>query len=162
MRPGGRGQREADADSDYDGDDTDGDGEGPLGEDGGPAFDAAGTPTEELKMVLCVNDELKMGKGKIAAQCAHAAVGAVTVLGQHAPRLLRFYNANGQPKIAVRCPDLATLRLLEGKARGLGLPTYLVQDAGRTQIAAGSRTVLAVGPGPKSFVDQVTGDLKLL
>jgi peptidyl-tRNA hydrolase, PTH2 family len=30
-------------------------------------------------MVLLVNQELKMGKGKMAAQCAHAAVG---VLGE--------------------------------------------------------------------------------
>ena len=29
----------------------------------------------------------------------------------------------------------------------LGLNTYIVRDAGRTQIAAGSKTVLCVGPG---------------
>jgi PTH2 family peptidyl-tRNA hydrolase len=28
-----------------------------------------------------------------------------------------------------------------------GLPHYLVVDAGHTQIAAGSRTVLGIGPG---------------
>jgi hypothetical protein len=32
---------------------------------------------EEYKMVLCVNTELKMTKGKIAAQCCHAAVAVV-------------------------------------------------------------------------------------
>lgn len=32
-------------------------------------------------------------------------------------------------------------------ARKLGLSVYIVSDAGRTQIAAGSRTVLSVGPG---------------
>lgn len=51
---------------------------------------------------------------------------------------------------------------LESQARSLRLPTYMVADAGRTQIAAGSRTVLAIGPGPKSVIDQVTGHLKLL
>ena len=34
-----------------------------------------------------------------------------------------------------------------GGARRLGLSVYLVADAGRTQIAPGSRTVLSVGPG---------------
>lgn len=29
----------------------------------------------------------------------------------------------------------------------LGINTHIVQDAGRTQIAAGSETVLCVGPG---------------
>lgn len=37
-----------------------------------------------------------------------------------------------------------------------------VQDAGRTQIASGSATVLGIGPAPKSVVDSVTGHLKLL
>jgi len=36
------------------------------------------------------------------------------------------------------------------------------EDAGRTQIAAGSRTVLAIGPAPVKEIDAVTGELKLL
>jgi peptidyl-tRNA hydrolase len=28
-----------------------------------------------------------------------------------------------------------------------GIPTFVVADAGRTQVQAGSKTVLAVGPG---------------
>ncbi len=51
---------------------------------------------------------------------------------------------------------------LEQKATALGLNTYIVHDAGRTQIPAGSQTVLAIGPAPKSLIDQVTGHLKLL
>lgn len=34
--------------------------------------------------------------------------------------------------------------------------------AGRTQVAPGSRTVLAIGPAPKSAIDKVTGHLRLL
>lgn len=36
---------------------------------------------------------------------------------------------------------------LEKEAKKIGLVTSVIQDAGRTQIAAGSRTVLAIGPG---------------
>jgi PTH2 family peptidyl-tRNA hydrolase len=43
-----------------------------------------------------------------------------------------------------------------------GLPCYIVHDAGRTQIAAGSQTVLAIGPGYKSDIDSITGGLPLL
>lgn len=36
---------------------------------------------------------------------------------------------------------------LQAIALSLGLPAQTIQDAGRTQIAPGSRTVLGVGPG---------------
>ena len=51
---------------------------------------------------------------------------------------------------------------LSAAAANSGLMTYLVVDAGRTQIAAGSKTVLAIGPALKSQIDAVTGHLKLL
>ena len=33
-------------------------------------------PAEDIKMVLVVREDLKMGKGKIGAQCGHATLGA--------------------------------------------------------------------------------------
>ncbi len=51
---------------------------------------------------------------------------------------------------------------LEAAARASGLPTALIVDAGRTQVAPGSATVLAIGPGEVARIDRVTGDLKLL
>jgi hypothetical protein len=51
---------------------------------------------------------------------------------------------------------------LEAAAAAAGLMCYQVLDAGRTQIAAGSATVLAIGPAPKSEVDKITGHLSLL
>lgn len=51
---------------------------------------------------------------------------------------------------------------LISKAKALGIVYYLVRDAGRTQIAAGSKTVLALGPAPKEILDKITGHLKLL
>jgi len=32
-------------------------------------------PIEDVKMVLVVREDLKMGKGKIGAQCGHATLG---------------------------------------------------------------------------------------
>lgn len=51
---------------------------------------------------------------------------------------------------------------LQAKAMSLGLCAKVIHDAGRTQIASGSATVLGIGPAPKSLIDQVTGGLKLL
>jgi len=58
--------------------------------------------------------------------------------------------------------SVAQVRELERQARLLKVPTHAVIDAGRTQIAAGSLTVLAVGPAPVDLIDRITGHLKLL
>ena len=67
-------------------------------------------PGEEYKMVLCVRMDLKMGKGKMCAQCGHAAVGAVRTASMRVPNQLRRWERYGQPKIALKVihqtPDL--------------------------------------------------------
>lgn len=147
-------------------------------------------------MVLIIRNDLKMGKGKVAAQCAHGAVAAYKAALKH-PKLLSAWEKEGQKKITLKvfffllCFLIILKRLIDGskafridaivslnlftkqvdsdaalkdlakQARGAGLLTNIVQDAGRTQIAAGSRTVCAIGPGPSSVIDEVTGHLKL-
>ncbi|KAF7199138.1 peptidyl-tRNA hydrolase 2, mitochondrial isoform X1 [Nothobranchius furzeri] len=115
----------------------------------------------EFKMVLVVRNDLKMGKGKIAAQCSHAAVAAYRQVQRRNPELLRQWEYCGQPKVVVKAPDEDTLIQLLAHAKEVGLTVSLIQDAGRTQIAPGSRTVLGVGPGPADLIDRVTGHLKL-
>ncbi|XP_078539706.1 peptidyl-tRNA hydrolase 2, mitochondrial [Lissotriton helveticus] len=117
--------------------------------------------TGDFKMVLVVRNDLKMGKGKVAAQCAHAAVSAYKQVMKRNPELLKQWEYCGQPKVVVKAPDEEVLVQLLCHAKEVGLPVSLIQDAGRTQIAPGSRTVLGVGPGPAALVDQVTGHLKL-
>ena len=57
------------------------------------------------KMVLCVNTSLGMGKGKIAAQCCHAAVGCYKRASKQCPAGLRAWETTGCAKIAVKCPS---------------------------------------------------------
>ena len=121
-------------------------------------FDANGN----FKMVIVVRQDLKMGKGKIAAQCAHAAVGAYKQLQSRNPGLLRCWEYNGQPKVVVKCQDEMELIGLLHHAKSMGVTAAIIQDAGRTQIAAGSRTVLGVGPAQEDLVNKITGHLKLL
>lgn len=97
----------------------------------------------------------------------------------------------GQAKVCLKVPTQDEMFQIHRLARDSGLVTYLVvgecpsfggrngplihcfvamfspspprqEDAGRTQIAAGSRTVLAIGPAPVKEVDHITGHLKLL
>ena len=73
----------------------------------------------------------------------------------------RWELGNGQAKITLQVPNQEEMDLLYAKAISLGINSYIVHDAGRTQIAAGSATVLGLGPAPKRILDEVTGDLKL-
>ena len=66
-----------------------------------------------------------------------------------------------QEDIEHEIEDVAEMRRIFDKAEEQGLPLYLVEDAGRTQIAAGSRTVLGI-LGPTYVFDDLTSHLKLL
>eukprot|EP00578_Thalassiosira_sp_NH16_P016463 CAMPEP_0181107728 /NCGR_PEP_ID=MMETSP1071-20121207/17240_1 /TAXON_ID=35127 /ORGANISM="Thalassiosira sp., Strain NH16" /LENGTH=193 /DNA_ID=CAMNT_0023191261 /DNA_START=8 /DNA_END=589 /DNA_ORIENTATION=+ len=114
------------------------------------------------KMVLCVNTSLSMGKGKIAAQCGHAAVGCYKRSRKQCPSALSAWERTGCAKIAVKCPTEAEMATILEKAASKGIPVYLVEDAGRTQIAAGSQTVLGLGPAPVREFEGITSHLKLM
>ncbi|KAJ1919827.1 hypothetical protein H4219_001736 [Mycoemilia scoparia] len=102
-----------------------------------------------------------MGKGKVAAQCSHATLACYKIASKKYPQYVRQWESLGQAKITLKCNSEDEMLELEKQARQIGLPCRSIQDAGRTQIAAGSRTVLGIGPGPISLVNNVTGHLKL-
>lgn len=116
------------------------------------------------KMVFLVNVELQMGVGKVAAQVAHAALGMHRLLlqdeGKYGEMLLEWQTL-GETKIVLRGENTQHLVDLEKQALAIGLPTYMVQDAGKTQIPEGSTTVLCI-MGRIDLVDRVTGKLRLL
>lgn len=116
----------------------------------------------DYKMILVVRNDLKMGKGKIAAQCGHAAVGAYQSAVKRSPKLVRAWENSGCAKIAVRVETEAELMGTLRRAREAGLNVCLIRDAGRTQIEPNSKTVLGIGPAPCREIDQITGHLKLL
>lgn len=155
-----------DEDEEEDGEDEDEDEEDDSDDEYDPATIRNDyTPLDGLrgsKMVLCVNMGLGMGKGKMGAQCGHATLGAYLSAKEHCPTSVRLWEHFGQAKIAVKVADDAELLRVRDVARARGLVSYVVRDAGRTQIAAGSRTVLALGPAPSHMFEGVTSDLKLL
>lgn len=60
------------------------------------SFDGGGSGDgDELKVVLVVRQDLKMGVGKIASQCAHAATGMYAELLQSHRTLLRQWEHCG-------------------------------------------------------------------
>jgi len=115
------------------------------------------------KMIFVVRTDLAMGKGKIAAQCAHAAVMCYQKAMVMDPENLELWEATGCAKICLKTEgDEKALQELQGKAQALKLVFAIVKDGGHTQVAAGTLTVLGIGPAPVAEIDKVTGSLKLL
>jgi PTH2 family peptidyl-tRNA hydrolase len=119
-------------------------------------------PRFRFKQALVVRVDLKMGRGKIAVQCAHAAVSASDHARTNFPDWWRAWLSEGQRKIALKVLGEELLSDLVRKARKADLPVYLVRDSGLTQVAPGSITCVGIGPAPKEAVDRLTGNLSLL
>lgn len=115
-----------------------------------------------LKMAIIVRSDLRLTKGKAAAQCAHAAIICYENAATSQPDILRQWLASGQPKIVLRVENLEGLESIRDSAKAAGLTVGYVRDAGRTQVAAGTVTVLGVGPCYEDQVDAVVSHLKLL
>lgn len=114
------------------------------------------------KQVLIIRLDLEIGRGKIAVQCAHAAVSAAEEARVRFPQWWKPWLEEGQRKIALKVPDLGTLLQLENTARRNRLPVYLVRDRGLTQLPPDTVTCLGIGPAPSNLVDDLTRDLSLL
>jgi peptidyl-tRNA hydrolase, PTH2 family len=114
----------------------------------------------ETKLTLVVRSDLGMGRGKLAAQAAHAAVSAA-LAGLGTPDFHAWLR-DGQPKIVLRADSEEQLRSIADQAVAAGLAVERIHDAGRTQIEAGTITCCAIGPAESTRIDAVTGDLSLM
>ena len=112
-----------------------------------------------MKQVIVVNDSLKLPKGKLAAQVAHASVAAFLVADEEAKKA---WLKNGMPKVVLKGENEEELLKLKTLAQVRGVPVHLIEDAGRTVVPEGTITCLGLGPAPESELDGLTGELKLL
>ncbi len=99
-----------------------------------------------------------MRRGKEIAQGAHAAIGA---LGKACDADVAKWYKSGTTKICLQVDSEEALIDLLTKAEDIELPACLIHDAGRTEVAPGSITALAIGPADESLIDSITKDLKL-
>ena len=106
-----------------------------------------------------VDASLGLPTGKLAAQVAHASVGALLRAGREAQGA--WLDA-GMPKIVLSCASQRQLMEIAAEAERAGLPMLLVRDAGRTVVQAGTATCVGIGPAPAAVIDPITGQLALL
>jgi PTH2 family peptidyl-tRNA hydrolase len=112
-----------------------------------------------VKQIIVVNEALRLPRGKLAAQVAHASVAAFL----HAsPEAQERWLCEGMRKIVVRCDSTEQLTALLVRATEIGIPSELICDAGRTVVEPGTATCLGLGPAAESDLDKVTGALKLV
>lgn len=111
------------------------------------------------KQVVVVRKDLKMGKGKLATQVAHACIGS---LKKASEKIIKKWEEEGAKKIVLKARDLKELKNIYKKVKDSGLPYFLVRDAGLTQLKKGEITCLGIGPAEEKKIDRITGKLKLL
>ncbi|MGZ7043413.1 MAG: aminoacyl-tRNA hydrolase [Methanobacterium sp.] len=112
-----------------------------------------------MKQVMVIRTDLKMGKGKMAAQACHASLGAYKKAD---PKKIRKWELEGGKKVVVKAKDLREFYEIYEIVKSTDIPVYLVQDAGRTELPKGTVTCIGIGPDEDEKIDKVTNELKLL
>ena len=114
------------------------------------------------KQVIAFRSDLKISKGKIAAQAGHAAVSAAEEARKRFKEWWKAWLREGQCKIAVEVKGEKELLELEKQAREVALPCALITDRGLTEVPPGTITCLGIGPAPAEKIDKITRMLPLL
>ena len=97
-----------------------------------------------LKQVILVRTDLKMPKGKMAVQVAHASLEAALKVDD---RILSSWKREGMKKVVLKVENKEELNKYLRKARALGIRTSLITDAGKTFFETKTTTCGAIGPG---------------
>lgn len=120
---------------------------------------------EEIKQVIVVRRDLKMSRGELAAQVAHASMKVLLDrMIQHAgvswkcsftPAMVRWINGTFT-KVVLGCNSVDNLIDLQYKAVEASIPNALVIEKGLVT------TCLALGPDFTSNINKLTKKYKLL
>jgi len=114
-----------------------------------------------LKQAIVVRADLKMGKGKIAAQSSHASLSAYNICRSRDPKSAQAWEEEGQKKIVLKTgSEGELLALFEEMKREM--PCALIRDAGHTQLEPGTITCFGAGPADEAKINKYAGHLKLL
>jgi len=116
-------------------------------------------PEKEYKQCLVLRADLKLSKGKTAAQAAHAAIISYDRAAVHDRKK---WKEQGQKKVVLKVNTLDEVYNLKDAVDKLSLPCAIVEDAGLTEIPPGTVTALGIGPASTEEIDKVTKHLELL
>jgi len=126
-----------------------------------------------VKQVIVVRKDLKMRKGKIAAQVAHASLKVFFDRFKKSffkglyliwlSKEMREWKEGAFTKICVSVDSESELYHIRTKAHKADLPFALIVDSGKTEFnGVPTATCVAIGPAQSEKIDKITKDLKLL
>jgi len=112
-----------------------------------------------LKQVIIVRSDLGMSRGKLAAQACHASLGAYKRADESK---IKKWELEGEKKVIVQVSSQEDLFQVYELVKAADISSYLVKDAGHTELPPSTITSLGVGPEEDEKIDKITQDLKLL
>ncbi len=121
----------------------------------------SGRCPRKYKQVIVINADVKMSRGKMAAQAAHAACEASEAARKMVPNIWRAWRDEGAKKVVLAAGEVELLEIYK-KAELLNMPKALIRDAGLTELPPGTLTAVAIGPYDEEKIDRITGHLKIL
>lgn len=117
---------------------------------------------DEVKQVIIVRKDLKMSEGKLSAQVAHASVMSYVESMKMDDKIAKLWFNSGQKKIVLGVENEESLVKFYKAFKHEGVPCAIVNDAGLTQLPAGTTTTVGIGPDFAEKIDRFTKGLKLL
>ena len=132
---------------------------------------------DKIKQVIVIRKDLKMRKGKMVSQGAHASFGVFLDMMEHTKlkngdygfkftcnSVMSSWLLKGEfTKITVSVDSEKELEEVFNSAKLLKLPTKIITDLGYTEFdGVPTKTACVIGPCLSSDVDQITGNLSLL
>ncbi|MEK6942546.1 MAG: peptidyl-tRNA hydrolase Pth2 [Nanoarchaeota archaeon] len=111
------------------------------------------------KQAILVRDDLKLPKGKMAAQVSHASVDATLKSDK---KMVDLWKKEGMKKVILKVNEEKELFKYKQIAEDAGIKTALITDAGHTVVEPGTITCLAIGPDEEKKINEISGKLKLM
>jgi|TARA_Y100000310_G_C20601814_1_gene773437 PTH2 family peptidyl-tRNA hydrolase len=112
-----------------------------------------------MKQVILIRQDLKLSKGKLAVQVAHASVEATL---KSSKLKVKKWKEEGMKKVVLKVKDKSELFKYKKLSSDAGLINAVIKDAGKTEVKPGTVTCMAVGPDKEESIDYVTDKLKML
>ncbi len=113
----------------------------------------------DYKQAILVRQDLKLPKGKMAAQVAHASIETMMNAKK---TVVDKWMREGMAKVILKVKNLSELKEYVTKAKKSGIAAYMIRDAGHTVVKPGTVTCAGIGPDKTEKIDKVVSELKLV